>query len=414
MFNWPWPESVLNGPADVSPDGTYNFDTRPPHNTAAYAFVAVCLALTTVGALMRVYSRVWVAKKVHLEDYLALFALVPYLTFIWALIKYIQGGGLFVHQWNIRVGNMLDLAVYAFVFSIIDPVYVIPAKAAILLEWKRIFVPLGTRNMFYWVAWFLISLNSVFYFIATFFVIFANQPVAKSWDVLLPGSYVFDRKTIDIVATGINLTVDVSIFLLPQPVIWSLKMIKSRRIGLSIMFSLGLLSVACAAGRLYATSQTEYPWPTIGDSSYTISFLWMWYLAELTSVNLVLSAPSVPRAFAAHTFLGEILAVLRSWTSVLSSKSSTAISNTWPRTIGSAPNGRLHRLADEDGQAIGLAEFKAMQQAQNDGCMDATSTNFSCETAIMRTIEVDQAEETASKISSDPTQQRQHPWMDVV
>lgn len=135
----------------------------------------------------------------------------------------------------------------------IDPFYVIPAKAAILWEWKRIFVPLGTRNTFYWASWFLLSLNSLFYFVAMFFVIFANWPVEKSWNVLLPGSTPFSRKDLDIVATAINLTVDVTIFMLPQHVIWSLQMAKSRKIGLSFMFSLGLLFVPLSLpGRLFA------------------------------------------------------------------------------------------------------------------------------------------------------------------
>ncbi|KAI8945404.1 hypothetical protein F4801DRAFT_128057 [Xylaria longipes] len=405
MFNWPWPNSVLDGPAGMSPDDTYNFDVNPPYNTEAYALVAVCLALTIVGALLRVYVRVRVTKKVYIEDYLALFALVPYFTFVWSLIMYVQGGGLFVHQWNIRVGNMLDLAVYLFVFTIIDPIYVIPAKAAILLEWKRIFVPRGTRNWFYWTAWLIISVNSLFYFIATFFVVFANRPVAKSWDVLLPGSSPFDRKDLDIVATGINLAVDVSTFLLPQPVIWSLKMTKSRKIGISLMFSLGLLSVGTAAGRLYATSKAVYPWPTIGDTSYTISNLWLWYLAELTTVNLVLTAPSLPRALASNSFLGRLLALVLSWTSVFSSKSRTAVSKTWPRDIWKAPGGRLHRLPDEDGQAMGLTDFSYK---------GTTSTVSSHPTTIMKTIEVDQEEDTASKISLGPNHQRQHPWMDLV
>lgn len=133
---------------------------------------------------------------------------------------------------------------YLFVLSIDDPIYVIPAKAAILLEWKRIFVPRGTRNTFYWAAWFLISLNSLFYFIALFFMIFANKPVEKSWNVLLPGTTLFSRKELDIVATAINLAVDVTIFLLPQRVIWSLQMARSRKIGLSCMFSLGLMFVS--------------------------------------------------------------------------------------------------------------------------------------------------------------------------
>ncbi|KAJ0121628.1 hypothetical protein J7T55_008794 [Diaporthe amygdali] len=412
MYHWSWPAEILNGPAAVSPDGTYNFDLPPPHNTAGYAFVAVCVTLTTVGALLRAYARVRVTKKVHLEDYLALFAIIPYFTFVWAIIKYIQDGGLFVHQWNIRAGNMLDLAVYLFAITLVDPVYVMPAKAAILWEWKRIFVPRGTRNRFYWMAWFLLLLNTFFYFIVSFLVIFAYKPVEKTWNILLPGHAIVNRKDIDVVGAAFNLVMDLSMFIIPQPVIWSLQMTKSRKIGLSCMFSLGLLSMACAGGRLYATIHTEYPYPEVKDTSYTVSHLLLWFLAEITSINLVMFAPSVPRAFADNTFLGRLLASLRSWTSVLSSKSRTAVSKTWPPTIGNAPSSRVHRLADEDGQAMGLADMRLMKAAQN-GYVDTMSTDFSHATTITRTIEVELEEDNRSKISSDPTQQRQHPWMDV-
>ncbi|KAG6358899.1 hypothetical protein INS49_012419 [Diaporthe citri] len=411
QFDWSWPEEILNGPACPSPDGNYNFDFRPPHNVAAYVLITICAALTAVAASLRAYSRLRVTKRVYLEDYLALFSLAPYICFLWALISYIRGGGLYVHQWNIRAGNMLDLAVYLMFFSIIDPVYVIPAKAAILWEWKRIFVPRGTRNTFYWTTWFLISLNSLFYFVGTFFIIFANNPVQKSWNVLLPGSTPFSRKDLDVVATGINLAVDVTIFMLPQRVIWTLQMAKSRKIGLSFMFSLGLLSLACASGRLYATAKTIYPWPTIGDTSYTISDLWLWYLAEITSVNLVMSAPSVPRAFAEHTFLGRLLASIKTWSSVWSSKSRSAISKTWPRTIGNLPINNGHRLGDEDTRPMGLADLELMQAAKKGGTF-TTTTDSSNPATIMRTIEVDQEQESISR-SSDPNRQRQHPWMDV-
>ncbi|KAK2611193.1 hypothetical protein N8I77_004559 [Diaporthe amygdali] len=420
MYHWSWPAEILNGPAAVSPDGTYNFDLPPPHNTAGYAFVAVCVTLTIVGALLRAYARVRVTKKVHLEDCLdpqhqslkLTNTQVPYFTFVWAIIKYIQDGGLFVHQWNIRAGNMLDLAVYLFAITLVDPVYVMPAKAAILWEWKRIFVPRGTRNRFYWMAWFLLLLNTFFYFIVSFLVIFAYKPVEKTWNILLPGHAIVNRKDIDVVGAAFNLVMDLSMFIIPQPVIWSLQMTKSRKIGLSCMFSLGLLSMACAGGRLYATIHTEYPYPEVKDTSYTVSHLLLWFLAEITSINLVMFAPSVPRAFADNTFLGRLLASLRSWTSVLSSKSRTAISKTWPPTIGNAPSSRVHRLADEDGQAMGLADMRLMKAAQN-GYVDTMSTDFSHATTITRTIEVELEEDNRSKMSSDPTQQRQHPWMDV-
>ncbi|KAK5624367.1 hypothetical protein RRF57_000083 [Xylaria bambusicola] len=68
MWNWDLPSDVLNGPADASPDGIYNFDERPPYNNLAYGLVAVCVSLTIAGALLRAYTRLCVVKKVHVED----------------------------------------------------------------------------------------------------------------------------------------------------------------------------------------------------------------------------------------------------------------------------------------------------------------------------------------------------------
>lgn len=125
----------------------------------------------------------------------------------------------------------------------VDSAFMIPSKAAILLEWRRIFVPRGTYNLFYWAVWFLLIVNTLFYTIADVFILLANKPIARNYDLLLPGSSPYDRKAIDIASAGVNLFMDVSIFLLPQPVIWSLKMKEHRKLGLSFMFSIGLLFV---------------------------------------------------------------------------------------------------------------------------------------------------------------------------
>ncbi|KAJ8119388.1 hypothetical protein ONZ43_g3652 [Nemania bipapillata] len=244
MWNWPLPSDVLNAPAYASPDGVYNFDQRPPYNNPAYGLVAVCVFLTLTGVLLRIYTRLCIVKQVHLEDYLALFTLVPYFASIWGSVGYIAEGGLFVHEWNIRLGVMIDLGVYLFVFSLCSALYMIPAKAAILLEWIRIFVPGNTRNWFFWTAWSIIAFNSLAYFAALWVVIFGKSPIAYNWNVFIPeGRSYVNRKHLDIVAAGVNLITDISTFLLPQPIIWSLKMTKSRKIGVSFMFSFGLLFV---------------------------------------------------------------------------------------------------------------------------------------------------------------------------
>ncbi|KAI1753927.1 hypothetical protein F4782DRAFT_494443 [Xylaria castorea] len=438
--SWPYPPSVLDGPADISPNGVYNFDVVPPWNNQAYVVVGVGVSITLIGALLRFYVRVFVTRRVYLDDYVALFALAAFLVFAWAMIGYIQGGGLFVHQWDIRVGNMFAEGVYLFVFSLIDCFYTIPAKAAILLEWKRIFVPrgAGASNWFYWAAWAIIAFNTASYFAAFFVVLLANRPLAFNWDLLIPGgSSPLNRKTLDLFCLGVNLTVDLATFLLPQPIIWRLKLSRARRIGLSLMFSLGLASIGIAIGRTYSTVRAVYPWPTIGDSSYTLSPLWLWYLGEATSINIVMTALSVPRAFSQDRFLGRALAIVRSWTSSLSSKLSTSRDSsfggaTWPKTFGSGSSSSRthhhhHRLSDEGGKAISLADLKAMQAYQNSGSYyngnntdaigiatgtvtNTDSGNNAHSSKIIKTVEINQEDYNGSNVSLVPTYQRQHPW----
>lgn len=325
-------------------------------------------------------------------------------------------------------------AQYLFIFTVLDPIIVIPMKAAILLEWMRIFIPRSVRNRYFWVAWFLIGFNTIFYIIAGFLVIYAVQPVPRNYNVLLPGTTPFNRMDIEILATVVNLFIDVGIFLLPQPIIWGLMLSKGRKIGLALMFSLGLLfvfhplprrpqtpdaltkvfaparSIACAAGRLHAQIHMEYPWPVIGDTSWFVSPLWLWWMAEMTSIHILLVAPSLPRAFAGQGILGRFITSLRSWTrtSSKSSKSREGGFKSWPRTIGSGGKaGRAQRLEDEDGTVMGLSDLKYMQDSTRS---DARSANLSQSNMIRKTVEVEQDEETASKISLDPVQKRQHPW----
>lgn len=76
-FNWPWPESVLNGPAHESPNGVYDFDIVPPYNHQAYALIGICATLTAVGAILRLYAKIWISRKFYVEDCTSCFSGCP-------------------------------------------------------------------------------------------------------------------------------------------------------------------------------------------------------------------------------------------------------------------------------------------------------------------------------------------------
>ena len=114
------------------------------------------------------------------------------------------------------------------------------AKIAVLLEWLRVFVPTGSRNAFFWACHITIWINALFY-VAVMLVENLNCfPFEKIWDKTVPGRCV-NQQDAGVVASALNVASDVLILLLPHRVIWKLQMTRKLKIGVSIVFGVGLL-----------------------------------------------------------------------------------------------------------------------------------------------------------------------------
>lgn len=62
-------QQILDGPALTPPDGVLpNFDSPPNKNAEAVAVAVVCMLLVATTGLLRVYSGVFVVKKLHFEE----------------------------------------------------------------------------------------------------------------------------------------------------------------------------------------------------------------------------------------------------------------------------------------------------------------------------------------------------------
>ena len=66
------------------------------------------------------------------------------------------------------------------------------------------------------------------------------RPFAKTWNPLLPGSC--GSLQANVLSTSIiNFVIDLSIVLLPMPMVWSLQIARSRKYTLTFIFALGVL-----------------------------------------------------------------------------------------------------------------------------------------------------------------------------
>lgn len=112
-------------------------------------------------------------------------------------------------------------------------------KAAILLEWVSIFSP-RKRSVFFWVCYAVLGINVAFY-LASF--ILANTvctPFEHIWDPFTEG-HCFDGWPAFIISVGLDSASDLVIFILPQTVIWKLKMTQKQKLGCSIIFAIGFV-----------------------------------------------------------------------------------------------------------------------------------------------------------------------------
>jgi hypothetical protein len=116
-------------------------------------------------------------------------------------------------------------------------------KSAIILEWIHIFVPMRTRNAFSWTGHILIAVTVAFYVAFLVTTQFYCSPREKIWHTWLPGTCL-NRRLIDSSSALFNAVLDFVIFILPQRVIWSLNISTSKKLGVSLIFSIGLLYVA--------------------------------------------------------------------------------------------------------------------------------------------------------------------------
>ncbi|KAJ8130470.1 hypothetical protein O1611_g3160 [Lasiodiplodia mahajangana] len=283
-------QTILEDPALTPPPGiTPKFDHPPNRNGLAYATAAVTVSLSSICFLFRLYSRLFCLKKVRFEDLLVLVAYGLATANTWALSQLMRHPGYFVHQWDVRVKDLEPLLYAHFISTNFYLSSILSIKAAIILEWLRIFNPSGERNTFFWLGYAILVLNTLFYASAIFVENFTCFPQEKIWDKTIPGGCI-DVSENYIITAAFNVFSDIVILALPQRVVWKLKMTTKRKISVSLVFAVGILTCIVAIIRVY--SSTEFV--AAEDQVYALSTVSLLAHIETHSSLLVICIPAVP------------------------------------------------------------------------------------------------------------------------
>ena len=139
-------------------------------------------------------------------------------TVTWSLLN---------HQKALLVGQITWAAAVTFI------------RASVLALYIRIFRTKSFRMTCYIVHGFNAAFGAATVLGATLIC----HPISFNWDPSTPGGYCGDQKSLDLFIGIFNLLMDVTVVVLPMPVLWGLQMAVAKKLTLSGMFGLGVMYV---------------------------------------------------------------------------------------------------------------------------------------------------------------------------
>ncbi|CAG8972274.1 hypothetical protein HYALB_00001672 [Hymenoscyphus albidus] len=282
---------LMEGPALSPPEGVKsNFVNPYSFGKGMFIGELTLYILTTLIVAIRIYTKLRILRKMAFNDYVLLLGWAMSFAIV-LLIPFAPENTLGTHQYNVQLKKISKFIYLVHIASIIYGIANVLIKSSILLQYMTIFAP-SKNGYFFRSCQGLIALNLVVYTILVFVEIFTCIPRAKIWNVFLPGKCLNYR--IGRITTGvINVLSDLIIVGLPQGIIWKLHMSFRRKLGVSLIFAIGLF--ACVAGILRLTFTIILSHND--DATWYTSLMALFGMTELSFGTITSCLPSLAKAF---------------------------------------------------------------------------------------------------------------------
>ncbi|KAL8709063.1 MAG: hypothetical protein Q9220_006084 [cf. Caloplaca sp. 1 TL-2023] len=251
----------LRPPPGVEPD----FRSHGPNHEINLVTIGLCLGLCTLLLAVQLATKYFYMNGLKWEDYSAILAwvgdapaphdriqcanaldqalLIPF--GVLGLITVLDYGAS-KHQWNVTLSQVEHFASLANAIEILYHLLILTIKLSVLLQYLRIFVP--RRNRAFYLAWLLIGVNVTLNISLAFSFAFECVPRQKLWRPAMDG-HCINLASAFIVSATTNTITDFAVFLLPLFAIWELQLPWERKLGVSAVFTVGLLYVFASPTR---------------------------------------------------------------------------------------------------------------------------------------------------------------------
>ncbi|KAI9684103.1 MAG: hypothetical protein M1829_003373 [Trizodia sp. TS-e1964] len=228
-----------------------------PTISDAVTFTLLAIAVSTTA--VRLYCRKVIFGVVGVDDYLILAATI--FGIILAPLRHIKIHTLADIYYSLVVGTKIDTSIFfspkfvslapiSFATGFIYITELALIKLAIVAFYHRI-TPLKIHRYLLYAVAFCIIAYSIANHLASFFQF---DPIAASWDRTIKGANTRYRpEDLTVSNSGFQISTDVILLLLPIPILRSLQTSRKTKVGLALLFALGIFAMIASAVRLSRT-----------------------------------------------------------------------------------------------------------------------------------------------------------------
>ncbi|KAF7592019.1 hypothetical protein BBP40_000800 [Aspergillus hancockii] len=243
----------------------------------------VLLVIATGGLLVRLFVRVRYLTGINLDDLLCI------TSWVFTVVLCVTCMLMTKYGFGKHIGTVQNFD-YRAMFLKLDFVtmlsYVL-ALGAIKVSFSLLYLHIFPGKKFRIACWWLMAIMVAETIEEVLVVIFQCWPVYKAWDAtgLVEGKCV-NMTTFYYANFGIKLATDIALFAMPIPKLVQLKMTVGKRVGLVLMFSLGLL--VCVTSIIRVT----YMNPFSNDHTWVLVDAMNWSCVEVAVAIFIACIPS--------------------------------------------------------------------------------------------------------------------------
>lgn len=284
-----------------------NLDLRG-RSEVVFAVTIVVFSLATIVVSLRILSRGFIVKKIHLDDYFILLAWAVAFGLSFA-ICYGCAYGLGRHERNIPADWQYTLKQANYAFSILYQPALMATKSSILVFFLT-FTKANDIKIFRWACWATLFFVNAGGLALTLITVFQCTPISALFKTDTPANAkCTDILTIYLASIPLNITTDFALLFLPMPILTSMRLPRKQKWILVITFSFGLLAIVVDVVRisyLQVASQMRIAeiqdidalpgalrTAEATDSSFYLAFSFMWSAVEVAIGIIVASVPAL-------------------------------------------------------------------------------------------------------------------------